>query len=137
MNMKVNNKKMVRGFMCHSPASTAVCMTGDLRSVIVPRRPDQTLVDHARLINATKYTRIAERRRYLASSATKRSTTNVVVPSFKTTTTTTTDDQAQVKKEHNNPQSLKTTTTTNDRVQIKENNHPQLPPPDNVVQVRT
>lgn len=136
MNMKVNNKKTVRGFMCHSPASTAVCMTGDLRSVIVPRRPDQTLVDHARLINATKYTRIAERRRYLASSATKRSTTNVVVPSFKTTTTTT-DDQAQVKKEHNNPQSLKTTTTTNDRVQIKENNHPQLPPPDNVVQVRT
>ncbi|KAL6964304.1 hypothetical protein U1Q18_035360 [Sarracenia purpurea var. burkii] len=46
----------MRGFLCQSPAATAVCMTGDTRSVIVPRRrPERTLVDHASLINTTKY----------------------------------------------------------------------------------
>ncbi|KAK6916048.1 hypothetical protein RJ641_018909 [Dillenia turbinata] len=61
--MNIRGKKM-RGFMCHSPAATAVCTTGDPRSAIVPRRPDRTLVDHSKLINAAKYTRLVESRRY-------------------------------------------------------------------------
>ncbi|KAK6945560.1 Heavy metal-associated domain, HMA [Dillenia turbinata] len=61
--MTIKGKNM-RGFMCHSPAATAVCITSDPRSVIVPRRPNKTLIHHAKLINAAKYTRIVESRRY-------------------------------------------------------------------------
>ncbi|XP_077213761.1 protein SODIUM POTASSIUM ROOT DEFECTIVE 3-like [Tasmannia lanceolata] len=50
------------GFSCHSPASTAVCMTGDPRSVIVPRRPNRTSMDHAMLIDR-KYSRLMESQR--------------------------------------------------------------------------
>ncbi|KAF8377273.1 hypothetical protein HHK36_030648 [Tetracentron sinense] len=50
----------MRGFMCQSPAATVVCMTGDSRSVIVPRRPDRKLVDHSRFMNATKYSRVVD-----------------------------------------------------------------------------
>ncbi|PSS29203.1 Protein SODIUM POTASSIUM ROOT DEFECTIVE 1 like [Actinidia chinensis var. chinensis] len=53
----------MRGFMCHSQAATAVCTAGDSLSVIVPRRPDQTSVDHASLIKTAKYTRLVETRR--------------------------------------------------------------------------
>ncbi|XAR49437.1 hypothetical protein NMG60_11032647 [Bertholletia excelsa] len=59
MNTKRGTK--MRGFMCHSPAATAVCMAGDPRSVIVPRRPDHRLVgDHVPFMNAAKYTRLVE-----------------------------------------------------------------------------
>ncbi|XP_042516053.1 uncharacterized protein LOC122090499 isoform X2 [Macadamia integrifolia] len=40
--MKGKTNKKIKGFMCQSPAATAVCMTGDKRSVIVPRRPDRS-----------------------------------------------------------------------------------------------
>ncbi|KAK9287481.1 hypothetical protein L1049_015902 [Liquidambar formosana] len=79
MNKKTS-KKMRGGFMCQSPAATAVCMTGDPRSVIVPRRPDRTLVDHTRLINNAKYTRLVESRRFAAAAANKRS---ILIPSIK------------------------------------------------------
>jgi hypothetical protein len=55
--------KKMRGFMCQSPAATAVCMAVDSRSVIVPRRASdqRSLIDHRRLnmINNGKYTRLA------------------------------------------------------------------------------
>ncbi|XP_068643962.1 protein SODIUM POTASSIUM ROOT DEFECTIVE 3-like [Aristolochia californica] len=63
--------KMTR-FSCHSQASTAVCMTGDPRSVIVPRRPDQTYVDHAKLLD-WKYSRLLESKRFALGGADKRS----------------------------------------------------------------
>ncbi|THG20968.1 hypothetical protein TEA_029844 [Camellia sinensis var. sinensis] len=64
--------------MCQSPAATAVCMTGDPRSVILPRRPDHapTLLN-----NTNNYTRLVESRRF--GSADKRSS-NALVPSVKT-----------------------------------------------------
>ncbi|KAK9096756.1 hypothetical protein Sjap_022253 [Stephania japonica] len=55
-------KNIRRGFMCQSPASTAVCMTGDHRSVIVPRRrqcANATSVDHSMLM-VNKYSKLAE-----------------------------------------------------------------------------
>ncbi|GMP39073.1 hypothetical protein CsSME_00010053 [Camellia sinensis var. sinensis] len=82
MNMKMKMKTSVkmgrRGFMCQSPAATAVCMTGDPRSVILPRRPDHapTLLN-----NTNNYTRLVEARRF--GSADKRSS-NALVPSVKT-----------------------------------------------------
>ncbi|CAL5329634.1 unnamed protein product [Camellia sinensis] len=82
MNMKMKMKTSVkmgrRGFMCQSPAATAVCMTGDPRSVILPRRPDHapTLLN-----NINNYTRLVESRRF--GSADKRSS-NALVPSVKT-----------------------------------------------------
>ncbi|XP_052204122.1 protein SODIUM POTASSIUM ROOT DEFECTIVE 3-like [Diospyros lotus] len=45
-------KKKKKGFMCQSVEATAVCMTADRLSVVVPRRQDQ--------INTTKYTRLVE-----------------------------------------------------------------------------
>ncbi|XP_010261208.1 PREDICTED: protein SODIUM POTASSIUM ROOT DEFECTIVE 2-like [Nelumbo nucifera] len=60
MNMKTTNK--MRGLMCQSPGATAVCMPGDPRSVVVPRRPDRSLVDDSMLINS-KYYRLIEPRR--------------------------------------------------------------------------
>ncbi|KAK3031503.1 hypothetical protein RJ639_036017 [Escallonia herrerae] len=93
MNMTMamkSSKKMRGGFMCQSPAATAVCKTTDLRLVIVPRRSvDQKLVDsrHARLVNTatTKYTRLVDQRRQFDSPAKngRRSSTNenYVVPS--------------------------------------------------------
>ncbi|OVA14647.1 Heavy metal-associated domain [Macleaya cordata] len=76
------NKKMMGGFMCQSPGSTAiVCMTVDPRSVIVPRRTadgsnikyssassssSSAINDHARLINnssssgISKYSRLVD-----------------------------------------------------------------------------
>ncbi|KAK9163141.1 hypothetical protein Syun_004043 [Stephania yunnanensis] len=58
--MKAGNNNR-RGFMCRSPWSTAVCMTGDHRSVIVPRRQcmNATTVDHS-LLMVNKYSRVAE-----------------------------------------------------------------------------
>ncbi|CAA0822025.1 Chloroplast-targeted copper chaperone protein [Striga hermonthica] len=67
MNMKTAKK--IRGFMCHSPASTAVCMSQDGRSVIVPRRPDRMpTFDHFRLLSSTKYVRLGEQRAVPAPS---------------------------------------------------------------------
>ncbi|KAF5951909.1 hypothetical protein HYC85_009853 [Camellia sinensis] len=76
--MKTSVKMGRRGFMCQSPAATAVCMTGDPRSVILPRRPDHapTLLN-----NTNNYTRLVEARRF--GSADKRSS-NALVPSVKT-----------------------------------------------------
>ncbi|KAJ7946700.1 Heavy metal-associated domain containing protein [Quillaja saponaria] len=80
MNMKKNNKKMIRGFMCHSQAATAVCMNTDPWSVVVPRRPDRTIcVDNMRLINNDKYSRLGDQSHRI-SSANKKS---VPVPSIK------------------------------------------------------
>lgn len=52
--------------MCHSQASTAVCMsTGDRRSVVVPRKPDRAIfLDDTRLINYAKYSKLVEPRRF-------------------------------------------------------------------------
>lgn len=62
MNLKTTSKKLkMRGFMCQTPTATAVCMTSDSRSVIVPRKPDRTsnMLDNTRLINnKAKYTRL-------------------------------------------------------------------------------
>ncbi|CAL0324536.1 unnamed protein product [Lupinus luteus] len=65
MTLKTNNRKMRRGFMCNSQASTAVCMsTRDARSVIVPRKPDRSVfLDDTRLINYAKYSKLVESRR--------------------------------------------------------------------------
>ncbi|GAB2219327.1 hypothetical protein Droror1_Dr00006962 [Drosera rotundifolia] len=53
------NKTMrIGGFMCHSPASTAVCVPSDVRSMIVPRGG----VDHRGLIDAPRYSRLVESR---------------------------------------------------------------------------
>ncbi|XP_043722358.1 protein SODIUM POTASSIUM ROOT DEFECTIVE 1-like [Telopea speciosissima] len=51
--------------MCQSPAATAICMTGDARSVIVPRRPERSSVGraHAMLFNSN-YTRLVESQRF-------------------------------------------------------------------------
>ncbi|KAL7119422.1 hypothetical protein ACP275_02G062100 [Erythranthe tilingii] len=61
MNMKTAKK--MKGFMCHSPSSTAVCMAAlDYhRSVVVPRRRP---VDHQvkPVNNNTKYIRLGEQR---------------------------------------------------------------------------
>ncbi|KAF3324313.1 Copper transport protein CCH [Carex littledalei] len=44
---------------CRSHAATAVCVPGDARSMIVPRRPDRKLIDDARVIDV-KYTRLGD-----------------------------------------------------------------------------
>ncbi|XP_073290749.1 protein SODIUM POTASSIUM ROOT DEFECTIVE 2-like [Primulina huaijiensis] len=54
----VTNMKKMKGFMCHTPASTAVCMAHDYRSVSVPRRPDTSLLHQPRPINGSKYVRL-------------------------------------------------------------------------------
>ncbi|GER42702.1 heavy metal transport/detoxification superfamily protein [Striga asiatica] len=67
MNMEIAKK--TKGFMCHSQSSTAICMSQDRRSVIVPRRPDRMpTVDHFRLLNSTKYVRLGEQRKVPAPS---------------------------------------------------------------------
>ncbi|XP_027106318.1 uncharacterized protein [Coffea arabica] len=81
--MSMKAAKNMRGFMCQSPAATAVCMASEPLSVIVRRGPesDRTLAEHARLIDSTKHSRMVEpraRSRGLAS-ATLRS---AIVPSF-------------------------------------------------------
>ncbi|WOL08678.1 hypothetical protein Cni_G17431 [Canna indica] len=52
------------GLLCRSHAATAVCVPGDPRSMIMPRRPDRstTLVDHSRLVDL-KYSRLVDARR--------------------------------------------------------------------------
>ncbi|XP_028753232.1 heavy metal-associated isoprenylated plant protein 3-like [Neltuma alba] len=66
MSLKSTNRKMRRGFMCHSQASTAVCMsTADRRSVVVPRRPERSIfLDDTRLINYPKYSKLVEPLRF-------------------------------------------------------------------------
>lgn len=58
--------------MCHSQASTAVCMsTRDPRSVVVPRRHDRSIfLDDTRMINYAKYSKLVKPRRF--SSADKK-----------------------------------------------------------------
>ncbi|CAA3005266.1 protein SODIUM POTASSIUM ROOT DEFECTIVE 3-like [Olea europaea var. sylvestris] len=60
MNKSLKAVKKMKGFMCHSPASTAVCMNQDYMSVIVPRNLDRKIVDRAKLINNAKYIRLGE-----------------------------------------------------------------------------
>ncbi|KAI4299068.1 hypothetical protein L6164_032561 [Bauhinia variegata] len=73
MSLKTSSRKMGRGFMCHSQASTAVCMsTGDPRSVIVPRRPDRSiLLDNTRLINYAKYSKLVDSHRFNSADSNK------------------------------------------------------------------
>ncbi|KAK3184930.1 hypothetical protein Dsin_032216 [Dipteronia sinensis] len=58
-------KIIMKGFMCHSTAATAVCMaTVDSRSVFVPRRPHTTLInidDHTRLVANANYSRLVNK----------------------------------------------------------------------------
>ncbi|KAK7302506.1 hypothetical protein RJT34_13396 [Clitoria ternatea] len=56
MSHKGRNRTMRNGFMCHSRASTAVCMsTSNHRSVVVPRRHNTSVfLDDTRLINYSK-----------------------------------------------------------------------------------
>ncbi|XP_059653348.1 uncharacterized protein LOC132300339 [Cornus florida] len=89
-HMAMNTKKpmKMRGFMCQSSAVNAACVA-DPRSVIVPRRPDRTLVDHARLINNPKYTRLINSTRdhrqtdHTFSLATKRSSSTGTIARIK------------------------------------------------------
>jgi len=62
MSMKSSDWKMRRGFMCHSQASTAVCMsTRDPRPVVVPKRLERSVfLDDTRLINYAKYSKLVE-----------------------------------------------------------------------------
>ncbi|KAH7834386.1 hypothetical protein Vadar_015480 [Vaccinium darrowii] len=91
MNMK-RKMKMRRGFMCQSPGATAVCMTGEPRLSIVPRRPDQTVVDLATSLTndgSAKYARLvresAQRFGDQKNSAKMRSTSisNIPMPAVK------------------------------------------------------
>lgn len=102
MNMKTAKK--MKGFMCHSPSSTAVCRSQDYRSVIVPRRPDRTLVDQVRLLNSTKYIRLGEQRAIPAASIRG----SFPVSSLK-------NDQEKV------PQEAATTTTSTTSLAISDN----------------
>ncbi|XP_008809313.1 protein SODIUM POTASSIUM ROOT DEFECTIVE 1-like [Phoenix dactylifera] len=52
------------GMLCRSHASTAVCIPGDPRSMIVSRRADRTLVEHSRLVDL-KYSRLMDSRRFM------------------------------------------------------------------------
>ncbi|KAL3638104.1 hypothetical protein CASFOL_017974 [Castilleja foliolosa] len=71
MNMKTS-KKLKKGFMCHSPSSTLVCMPKDQRSMIVPRRPNISLDEQGRLVNCTGYVRLGDQHRAMpAPSITK------------------------------------------------------------------
>ncbi|CAI9103989.1 OLC1v1002591C1 [Oldenlandia corymbosa var. corymbosa] len=84
--MKMNGKagKSMKGFGCRAPAATAVCMASEPLSVIVKRRRsiDRSLSAHARLINTSKYTRLAESGAHdHLSSDLRRSVT--LLPSFK------------------------------------------------------
>lgn len=62
MSLKTSNKKMRRGFMCHSQSSTAVCMnTRDPHSVVVPKRIGKTVtLDDTRIINFAKYSKLVQ-----------------------------------------------------------------------------
>lgn len=62
-SLKSSERKMMkRGFMCHSRASTAVCMsTRDPRSVVVPKKLERRVfLDDTRLINYAKYSKLVE-----------------------------------------------------------------------------
>ncbi|RRT56980.1 hypothetical protein GW17_00040498 [Ensete ventricosum] len=50
------------GFLCRSHID-AVCVPGDPRSMIRPRRPERTLVEHSRLVDL-KYSRLFDSRRF-------------------------------------------------------------------------
>ncbi|KAK6135380.1 hypothetical protein DH2020_030891 [Rehmannia glutinosa] len=73
MSMNMKPSKKMKGFMCHSPSSTSVCMSQNRRSVIVPRRPERSTVDQVRFLNNTKYVRLGEQmnRSYPVSSLKK------------------------------------------------------------------
>ncbi|XP_045826276.1 heavy metal-associated isoprenylated plant protein 36-like [Trifolium pratense] len=62
MSLKTSNKKMGRGFMCHSQSSTAVCMSTRESHVIVPKRIEKSVFQHddTRLINFAKYSKLVE-----------------------------------------------------------------------------
>ncbi|OIW13626.1 hypothetical protein TanjilG_07968 [Lupinus angustifolius] len=67
MSLKTSNRKMRSGgFMCHSQASAAVCMsTLDPRSVVVPRtrRHNRSVfVDDTRFINYANYSKLVDKK---------------------------------------------------------------------------
>ncbi|KAL2454612.1 Chloroplast-targeted copper chaperone protein [Abeliophyllum distichum] len=71
MNKNLKAAKKMKGFMCHSPASTAVCMNQDYRSVIVPRRLDRKIVDRSKCIRLGKVSTTDHRRSITVSSLKK------------------------------------------------------------------
>ncbi|KAJ1419902.1 Heavy metal-associated domain, HMA [Sesbania bispinosa] len=105
---------MKSGFMCHSRASTAVCMsTRDLRSVVVvPRRHDRsTLVDDTRLINNNfaKYSKLVDSRR--SNSADNKCVSETeIVPKIK--------QKGQHQNHDNEPNELQKTPTTDNVFQV-------------------
>ncbi|KAJ1434949.1 Heavy metal-associated domain, HMA [Sesbania bispinosa] len=103
---------MKSGFMCHSRASTAVCMsTRDPRSVVVvPRRHDRsTLVDDTRLINNNyaKYSKLVDSRR---SDSAGNKCVSVFVPNIK--------QKSQHQNQDNEPNELQKTRTTDSDFQV-------------------
>ncbi|OWM63585.1 hypothetical protein CDL15_Pgr008128 [Punica granatum] len=76
----------MRGFMCQSVEATSVCTIADPRSVIVPRKPDKTLVENNRLLSSVpRYSQLAEwthNKRFNPEARYRRSP-SVLVPSFK------------------------------------------------------
>ncbi|KAI9121413.1 hypothetical protein K1719_008446 [Acacia pycnantha] len=102
MSLKSTNRKMRRGFMCHSQASTAVCMsTSDHRSVVVPRRPDRTIfLDDTRLINYVKYSKLVEPRRF---EPVDKKALSVAVPKIKQKRERGQDQEKEPKAFHQTP----------------------------------
>jgi hypothetical protein len=64
---------------CRSYAATAVCVPGDARSMIVPRRPDRTLIEDARLLDI-KYLRLGDNKHGRLSTPANCRRTAVTLP---------------------------------------------------------
>ncbi|KAF7803698.1 protein SODIUM POTASSIUM ROOT DEFECTIVE 1-like [Senna tora] len=102
MSQKSSNRKMRKGFMCHSQASTAVCMsTRDHRSVIVPRRPDRNIfLDDTRLLNYPKYSKLVEPRRIGPAD---KKTVSIAIPEIKQKKEGGQDQEKEPKAFHQTP----------------------------------
>ncbi|KAM6581173.1 hypothetical protein CsatA_004947 [Cannabis sativa] len=159
MNMKGMTKKKMGGFMCHSPAATAVCMTPDSRSAIVPGRrlvpADRYVInptnnnnsrDHhnGRLFTTAKYSRLVHHQQDHHSHR------NLMNNKISSTTTTCTNSAVNNKKSVVLPNYSLIKGSSQKALRININNgdhhhHQQRPPkppqliinsvPDNVFQV--
>lgn len=78
---KLGGYKKMRGFMCHPQFSTAVCLSCDSRSVVVPAplRHRMSMEEHTKLIN--KGTRLGDVPRTLGSMPISKRSRNVVAGS--------------------------------------------------------
>ncbi|RZB63166.1 uncharacterized protein LOC114387579 isoform X2 [Glycine soja] len=85
MSLKSSKRRMRNGFMCHSEASTAVCIAG---SVVVPRtrsRRHQRSVslDGTRLINYAKYSKLVDSSTSSRFNSAHKKCDSVSVPNIK------------------------------------------------------